>query len=482
MRFRILVIDDELSKPVSPQEQARKPLYDEFSKRFDLHFVEQSDQLAARIEAKDYDLVLLDFILEGWNTDVRIVLKMIDSRIPVALISKHWGPHFDKLRHILDDFRQQIAQLFTWDDLADARRLGVMQMWLDVLIRRSKDLAVTSIEPNDTIRIMQLSDLQFGSSLPDGFAVEAESIAETFRTTFGKAPEFIAVTGDIAERGLPSEYECATRWITGLAKQLNPSGYDGRYLVVPGNHDLCRPLGWSSRFVEKEFALGPKLQFPELQDYSLMPFRQFAAKLDTFSRWEEGRDYWINGRFRHLGTIFFGCNTSQELDVECRPTRAIASQTVAEMFRDLAQLEEDAPDALSIGLIHHPLMCSKASEQIANPDTFRQARSNRPAIVLLTGHWHGDGYTFTGRNESVFLQLEAGTTTKGESDRPPNSVRGFNIIELIRSESRVTSVKVNFCRFDNWNLKIARSAVFSRSRIGGLSEIQKRKPSTRKTK
>jgi 3',5'-cyclic AMP phosphodiesterase CpdA len=53
------------------------------------------------------------------------------------------------------------------------------------------------------------------------------------------APDHIALTGDIANISLPSEFEQAADWLASVAPP-------DRMTVVPGNHDLYVPLAWDT--------------------------------------------------------------------------------------------------------------------------------------------------------------------------------------------------------------------------------------------
>lgn len=57
-------------------------------------------------------------------------------------------------------------------------------------------------------------------------------------------PDHVAVTGDLINVGLPSEYESALAWLRGL-------GEPDRITVVPGNHDIYTRLGRREPGVER---------------------------------------------------------------------------------------------------------------------------------------------------------------------------------------------------------------------------------------
>ena len=100
----------------------------------------------------------------------------------------------------------------------------------------------------EPIVILHLSDLHFGENsrfskkdpkdLGDelGQAVEEEAK----RRKFAEKPDLVIVTGDIAQKALPSEYKQALGFFDGLVGRM---GLDReRFVFLPGNHDVS----WSA--------------------------------------------------------------------------------------------------------------------------------------------------------------------------------------------------------------------------------------------
>jgi hypothetical protein len=245
MQFKLLVIDDDLDTVADALGRTRRDFYLFLGDKFEIEFLEKLSDLSEFSSAKGISAVLLDFVLAKWGTDALSVLPELDSRLPVGLISQHWSPNFEKLRQALDSY-SQVAQIFTWDDLANIERRGLIAMWLIRSIHRAEGLSLSNIGDSDPIRILHLSDLQFGSPVPADFHVETALAGEAIRRRWGGAPTFIALTGDVAERGLPSEYHAAQRWLTQFATELDQNWVNDRFLLIPGNHDLCWPLAWSA--------------------------------------------------------------------------------------------------------------------------------------------------------------------------------------------------------------------------------------------
>jgi len=470
MKYRLLIIDDETDHAL-PGAQPRRQYYEHLAKEFDLTFLNALDELPKTLRSSNFHAVVLDFVLANWGTDASAVLQTLDARLPVALISQRWGPSFNELRVAMERY-EQIAVLFTWDDLLVPERRGMVTLWLDKAIRKSQDLSLTSLQPNEPIRLLQVSDLQFGGELPEAFAAETELTAQAIRRKWSSVPHFIAVTGDIAEAGLPEEYAKAEHWLKDLAKKLDPSWTGKRFLIIPGNHDVCWPLGWASRIDVREKALRSALPEvnPNLRRFALSPFRTFATNLGCESDWGDERQYWVNGQYRNLGVIFFGYNTCEDMNDWSTPTRKVVDETVAKMFAEVRRYLDDAPKALVLGLLHHPIASGFSDDAIVNRDVFLKNLSEMSGtLVTLCGHVHADGSTLLDEGGTSMLQVAASTNTKAERNRPADTARGFNLIELARRSDHVTSVVVSYCRYERSRLDVTRKDTFVRSASGKLS-------------
>jgi hypothetical protein len=139
------------------------------------------------------------------------------------------------------------------------------------------------------------------------------------------------------------------------------------------------------------------------------------------------------------------------------------------MFSEIRDLKREYPDALLIGLLHHPFNSSDPSEVIQNPSVFlKNLSEDIGSVVTLSGHVHGDACTLTDRVGVTFLEIVASTVTKAAKDRTADTLRGFNMIELKRSHGRVVSVSVSCCQFQSLRMSITNEEVFTREPSGRL--------------
>ena len=469
-KYNVLVIDDELdNKARRHSTLTRRECYMQLSKAFNIEFLDALDDLSGKLKYKSFHAILADFVLSRWHTDVQTILAQLDGRFPVALISRRWGPNFEKLRVTLAN-NPEVAQLFTWEDLEDSERRGLVVIWLEKAIEARKGISALRLEEDELIRILHLSDVQFGSELPGEFSTETDLIAVAVRKKWGGPPTFIAITGDVTERGLPSEFERALAWLNSLAVKLDPGNWSAeRFLLIPGNHDLCWPLGLSTRINAKGRSLSvsdTEILNMELRPYALTPFRQFAKKIGC-GYWGGISQYWTSGTFRQLGLIIFGYNTCEDLDSWCMPTNKIVDSTFAQMFSEVRTHREDSANAVVLGLMHHPLTADKPKDQISNPEVFyKNLSSESSTMVIPNGHFHASGWDLRESAGGSVLELTAGTVTK--EDRPNDALRSISLIEFIRSGGRITGVSVEHCLFGRRGLDMTKKNVFTRQANGKL--------------
>ena len=139
--------------------------------------------------------------------------------------------------------------------------------------------------------------------------------------------------------------------------------------------------------------------------------------------------YWTSGRHRKLGVIFYGYNTSERVDEWGKPTKMLADELLAQMFREVRQHRAGLSHALTIGLMHHPLSADDPGDIIVNRGSVLKALSDHGAdVVILSGHVHSDGYSLMDVDGIGVLELAASTMMKKENHRPPDSLRNFRII------------------------------------------------------
>jgi hypothetical protein len=146
-----------------------------------------------------------------------------------------------------------------------------------------------------------------------------------------------------------------------------------------------------------------------------------------------------------------------------KPQQTIPDRTLANMLNEVRQHQKDAPGALRIGLIHHPLNADNPSETLRNRGSLLKGLSDQDGdVLILCGHVHSNEYGLFEIDGVRVLELTASSATKSEKYRPPDSLRSFSLLTLERKDNRIIGLTVELCRFERHRLDIGQRRAFKR--------------------
>ncbi len=468
-KARLLVIDDALDEPAGIFGGARRAYYQKLDEYFEVRYLERPADLSGLINRREVDAALIDFVLDAWGVSALTLLKIIDNRIPTALISNHWTPNFNDLRLAMDT--HSISRLFVWEEMVKPHGRELVGLWLNLSIEKNQGYDLAEFGEDQSYKIVQLSDLQFGSAGPDTFNTDTQLALQAIGAAWGGPPQLIALTGDVAETGRPAEYKEAEVWIDGFGKRLGSLWTRKNVKLIPGNHDVSFPLALASRIDTVEKKIDPAgIRVADLQPSAFAPFRQFAKLFGDMDEWDGEQSYWVSSRHRHWGIILFGYNTCELLDDWGVPTRKLDEKNIAALFEQLRTLKRDVPDAVIIGLMHHPL--TGDIENIVNAQVFRRNLTRElGTIVLLTGHVHAASSSVVTGDGPGFLQVIGSTFSKLAGKRPEGSQRGFNLIELKRTKGVVRQIEISTLYFTHKGIDRSIPQIFTRRDDGKIVDL-----------
>ncbi len=213
--------------------------------------------------------------------------------------------------------------------------------------------------------------------------------------------DHIAVTGDLANIGLPAEYAAATAWLSSL-------GDPDRVTVVPGNHDIytARLHGASCLDVWAPYMRGS----------------------DAVGASEPVRFPFVR-RFGDVALI--GLNSAIPTPVFSAMGRLGAPQ-LAELGTCLARLKEAG--LIRVVLIHHPPLPGQAPPRraLADAAAFGEVLEAEGADLVLHGHNHRD--TLVWRGEAPVLGIPSASTTRPHHDEP---MARYRVLRIGREAGRV---------------------------------------------
>jgi len=263
------------------------------------------------------------------------------------------------------------------------------------------------------LRWLHLSDFHVGK---DNYAQRKlfshilKHVADKLQAGF--APDFIFITGDVANQGLETEYACfVNEFLAPLQKALG-TDVKNRIFVVPGNHDVDRR---KNRFFNKEVILSHGSQFFDSDENGREDREIVIPRFDAYNTFESPHysswlstskgGYCHNIVVRNFPCSVIGINTAWLSD----------GKDMKFISPGIDLLEEALHDAnhscVKFVLGHHPIdwFYDDHAEQI------RQILAEHKAIYLH-GHLHRarvrieDGYNFG------FLSVQAGAAFQARDD------------------------------------------------------------------
>lgn len=178
-----------------------------------------------------------------------------------------------------------------------------------------------------------------------------------------QAPDHIAVTGDLANLGLPAEHDAALAW-------LRTVGRSDQVTVIPGNHDIYSGIGgdpgtarWLAHMSDNDHGLD-------------LAIAEAAGNPEAFP---------FVRRFGNIALI--ALNSA----VPTRPFYAIGRLGPDQLRRLAAVLDRlDGEGLMRVVLIHHPPLpgLSKKRHDLQDADALADVLARHGAELVLHGHEH----------------------------------------------------------------------------------------------
>lgn len=225
------------------------------------------------------------------------------------------------------------------------------------------------------------------------------------------APDHIAVTGDLANLGLPAEYDAALSW-------LNALGPADRVTVVPGNHDIYTQRLHGASCLER----WADFMAPNAQGRAFS-----AAGPDPFPF------------VRVLGGVaLIGLNSAVPT-----PPFVAAGRVGEDQCRRLLQILKQlaAQDLVRVVLIHHPPLPGLAPPRRALEDASALERvlDEGGAELVLHGHNHKDMLNWRQHSQGDIpvLGVASGSASRAHGDE---MAARYN---LIRITGRGTEARID---------------------------------------
>jgi hypothetical protein len=209
---------------------------------------------------------------------------------------------------------------------------------------------------------------------------------------------FVVFSGDIANTGSETEYRPATAFLASIAR-------DKPILVVPGNHDVFRPLAPTSKLREASLSEESYLDARtavQVRD-RFRPFQEFSAayELDWQSSIMTARRSFPEITFIGLNTALLSCDDADRRHL-----------VVDQEELNQALVEADRARTLVVAVGHHPL--SWLSQWNSGDISQAIRRRKFGAHAYLCGHLHSPrGSSISRSTGEQLVTVQAGAAYQG---------------------------------------------------------------------
>lgn len=470
--WRLLIIDDEASSDLSkrlPRSENYALLREEriAGEPLEVVFAENLADATAKIERDHFHLAIIDVVLQKWGDKdgdgFEKLLLSARSRMSVAVISSQWDvSSIGLLRRTLENHPTcDVRLLLRWRDLTEQQTRTVIAFQVQQQIYRDQNCLSLQRDGANPLRILHISDLHFGASKQTLPNLDKRRLTTIVKRHWKEGPDFLAVTGDVANSGHPGDYGLALEWFQWLAAEFKWELPTRRILLVPGNHDVSIPLaaGRIASIRDKKVLFDGDVDVNELglAAYAMTPFQDFAQRISSADGWgKRPFGHWIETAYRHYGVVFAGLNSCGDIDREAWPKRQINRDNLRLVEDEIVKTvtSSGGRPLLSVVLAHHsPLNYATVDQPIENVSDVEEhlIRMDRiedghsPPLLVLHGHAHK-------RNAFMYDSgslIVSAPTPSPRAGREPDNARGFTMIELGKDQGQINQAKVFSYIFDN---------------------------------
>jgi hypothetical protein len=289
---------------------------------------------------------------------------------------------------------------------------------------------MTTVEP---IRWLHLSDFHVGKDQYGQrqiFKYILDNIAS--KRKIGQAPDFVFITGDLANSGRSTEYK---EFVDQFLVPLSDLVKSDRILAIPGNHDVDRT---QSKSVQRYGILNRLGYFLDPDEFGLAERRLLFSRFQAYSDCDcsGAAPCWIcskEGYYTQVVQVrgynigILGLNTAWFSDGDVQDRHELSpGKAIVE-----AGLEAIKGATLRIVLGHHPLnwFLDSEAEKIS-------ALFGRHRVLYLHGHLHKNQQRLEEAFSGPFLSLQSGASFQGREDE-----QWINRILWCEFDSTINAVK-----------------------------------------
>ncbi len=277
--------------------------------------------------------------------------------------------------------------------------------------------------------LVVLSDLQFGKKhrfgYPSNISQKVAFDINLLSSRYDFTPEYLLITGDIAETANKDEFDDAIDQLEQLAERISINKKN--ILVVPGNHDIS----WHLYQVASE-AGDPSLK--------LSPYEKFLNRLhqnDSICSVANMRyPFLVDNR---LGVEFLLLNSCENEDHEIHEGYIDKEKLILTLNHNVKRTNEDKRNSLiKIAMLHHRLDTQRGSkEMVTNSEEIESILLSYDYDLVLSGHIHRNQFHIKDIGEKKIIKSGTGSTGINFTERSDGTQNQYNIHIIDRPKASI---------------------------------------------
>lgn len=456
--FKVLVVDDEKIR--------NKTYMDVLSDKFNVEIINDLG-LITKKKVMNFDLLVIDICLSK-NVESLTAFKILEDyglTLPTVLVSGEWIKSNGEPNEFILKVPnyKNVIKVVSWNDFN--REGSNKRISEEIFYEFCKNRNIAMINESDKCVILHLSDLQFGGGTTSAACNDNARLVK-YLAEKNIVPDFIVITGDIANSGKKEEYQLAKIWIEQLARELwdvnDELDYEHRQkiMIVPGNHDfdisICASDIYHFKFKEKTVDVFEKkdgeIVFTN-QKLGFSNFINFAYDLTKDEKWYHYLDnaVGINDRFLNHGIRIINFNSVYKLNSRNCENR------FDEFYCDLSKYQSNELKAsmksiegiLNIMITHNPPEDFRPSTVKGDNswNIFQTLIEDNNISICLYGHTHDTKLPKRLRDNGgdyckKLLCISAPSVRLAAASRTEDASRGFNVIELNKANGIYNNIVI----------------------------------------
>lgn len=420
-------------------------------------------------------LAILDMVLDSddWveRSVQRLDKRIIAEKWPMILVSAKFGSSnaIDRANTLVSEAGAAGVpfQLLPWSVLmrladgykSDAEDVAYI---FDSVLSRSRAVDVKFHKGlNEPIEILHITDPHFGKAEWDvSRLMELRTVR--FKSGLESEADFLAISGDVADRGTPKQYQLAYAYFQALANTKILAKTEAglprdRVFLCPGNHDFSRKIALGANLHETtdhRYTVSADVD-PEgewIRPYGWIPYEEFEQLITAHStRWIEEPGYRINKRFINAGMVVLELNV-ERFSIDGFQAGISEKKIRAALDSALLSLQKICESNECIVVVAHRHEFDGWDELGVHVSNFFRALGPLGPVILLCGHEHTEKIAAEVDEKVLFIR---GLPSVRGPKTPENVLPMTHCVRLLREDGRVCGAEVHQFHqgAENWMVK-----------------------------